>query len=54
MKSQQIREAERSLDGLQKAREVAEIRHEFYRTAVFINPSEQQALILSGVASSSR
>jgi Tc toxin complex TcA C-terminal TcB-binding domain/Neuraminidase-like domain len=51
VKSQQIREAERSLDGLQKAREVVEIRHEFYRTAVFINPSEQQALILSGVAS---
>jgi hypothetical protein len=51
VKVQQIREAERAFAGLQKAREVVEIRYDFYRTAVFISPSEQQALILSAVAS---
>jgi hypothetical protein len=51
VKVQQIREAERAFAGLQKAREVVEIRYDFYRTAVFANPSEQQALILSGLAS---
>lgn len=51
VKTQQIREAERALAGLQKAKEVLEIRYDFYRTAVFINPAEQQALLLSGLAS---
>ena len=51
VKVKQIREAERAFAGLQKGREVVETRYDFYRTAVFINPSEQQALILSGVAS---
>lgn len=50
VKQQQIREAERALDGLRKAKDVLEVRYDFYRTAVFINPSEQQALILSGLA----
>ncbi len=41
IKKQQIDEAKESLDGLKKAKEVTEVRYQFYSSREYMNPNEQ-------------
>lgn len=51
VKSQQVEEAQRTLEGLTRAKEVAEIRHNFYASIKFMNANEKTHLDLMTVAS---
>jgi hypothetical protein len=46
IKERQIEEAQHALDGLQKAKDMANLRHDYYVNREFINPGEKAHLIL--------
>lgn len=50
VKEQQLEEAQTNVDGLQKTREVTDIRHKFYENIEFMNDWEEAHLILVGAS----
>ncbi len=50
VKEQQLEEAQTNVDGLQKTREVTDIRHKFYKNIEFMNDWEKAHLILVTVS----
>ncbi|HSO00747.1 MAG TPA: neuraminidase-like domain-containing protein, partial [Candidatus Nanopelagicales bacterium] len=50
VKAQQVTEAQESLAALRKTREMASLRHEFYRDVPFLNSAEIAHLTMSGAA----
>lgn len=50
VKDKQIQESKQTLEGLRKSREAVQVRHDFFATVPFLNPSEKTHLTLSGLS----